>query len=415
MTNTRNLRLVNVTLVEADRLVPDAVIDARDGRIAYSGPADARGAVPGDEPPVDCGGFYAAPGFVDMHVHGGAGADFMDGTVAAFETAVAAHTRHGTTTLVPTSTVARHEQTLAFLEACREMKRRGSQPGAGWGGSRGASVRAVLRGGKGGLSPAPIAPADAGGVRAVPRIRRRDADGHLRPELPGSAAFYRAAAAHGVRLNAGHSSATWDEMAAAFDLGVRHVDHLFCAMSNYVSLRSRFRLPGHPMQAGMTEFVLAEPQVTTEVIADGRHLSPDLLRFALGVKGPDRLALVTDCSRALDMPPGEYAFGPAGGGEPLYSDGEVGLTVDRSGLASSVRGMDFMVRHMVKGVGVDLPTAVRMASLTPARILGLDREVGSLEHGKRTDVVLLDGELGVRMIYAEGTRVTTSSSSEGLA
>ena len=156
------------------------------------------------------------------------------------------------------------------------------------------------------------------------------------------------------------------------------------------------------MQAGIAEFVLATPGVTTEVIADGRHLSPDLLRFALAMKGPDRLALVTDCSRALDQPPGEYIFGPADGGEPLYSDGEVGLTLDRAGLASSVRGMDFMVRHMVQVVGVDLPTAVRMASLTPARILGLDGEVGSLEPGKRADVVLLDADLRVRAVFVDG-------------
>ena len=94
--------------------------------------------------------------------------------------------------------------------------------------------------------------------------------------MPGAAGFYEAARARGVRLNAGHSNATWDEMAAAYDLGVRHVDHFFCAMSNYVSVRPRF---GTPYRAGMFEFVLATPDMTTEVIADGRHLAPDLLAF----------------------------------------------------------------------------------------------------------------------------------------
>ena len=191
-------------------------------------------------------------------------------------------------------------------------------------------------------------------------------------------------------------------MQAAFDLGVRHVDHLFCAMSNYVSLRPRC---GLPMRAGIMEFVLATEAVTTEVIADGRHLAPDLLRFALAMKGADRLALVTDCSRALDMPPGEYTFGPVDGGETFYSDGTVGLTVDRKGLASSVRGMDFMVRHLHQSAGVDLPTAVRMASLTPAKILGLDDTVGSLAVGKKADVVLLDNDLRVREVFFEGGQV----------
>jgi N-acetylglucosamine-6-phosphate deacetylase len=219
------------------------------------------------------------------------------------------------------------------------------------------------------------------------------------PELPGAAGFYRAARDRGVRLNAGHSNASWDEMQAAYDLGVRHVDHFFCAMSNYVSLRSRF---GTPMRGGMMEFVLATADTTTELIADGRHLAPELLRFVLAMKGPDRTALVTDCMRALDLPPGDYVFGPADGGETVYSDGTVGLMPDRTGLASSVRGMDFMVRHVHRAAGVDLPTAVRMASLTPAKIIGLDREIGSLEAGKRADILLLDQHLEVRAVWVDG-------------
>jgi N-acetylglucosamine-6-phosphate deacetylase len=188
-------------------------------------------------------------------------------------------------------------------------------------------------------------------------------------------------------------------MAAAHALGVRHVDHLFCAMSNYVSVRSR---TGTPMRGGMLEFVLATPDVTTEVIADGRHLAPELLRFALAMKGVDRVALVTDCNRALDLPPGEYLFGPLDGGEPFYSDGSVGLTTDRQSLASSIRGMDFMVRHMHQAAGVDLPTAVRMASLTPAKVVGWEAEVGSLEAGKWADVLLLDAGLNVRAVWVAG-------------
>src|SRR6476619_5993947 len=111
------------------------------------------------------------------------------------------------------------------------------------------------------------------------------------PELPGAAEFYRAAAAKGVRLNAGHSNATWAEMAAAYELGLRHVDHLYCAMSSVSSLRERC---GTPMQASMVEFVLATADMTTEVIADGRHLSLVLLGSAATVKGAHKTALVTD-------------------------------------------------------------------------------------------------------------------------
>jgi N-acetylglucosamine-6-phosphate deacetylase len=202
------------------------------------------------------------------------------------------------------------------------------------------------------------------------------------PELEGAADFYRAFAAKGVRLNAGHSNATWTEMATAYALGVRHVDHFYCAMSSVSSLRERC---GTPMQASMMEFVLDTSDMTTEVIADGRHLSPELLRFVVKWKGAAKTALVSDCSRALDQPPGSYTFGPLDGGETFYSDGSVGLLPNSENLASSVRGMDFMVRHMHQKAGIDLPTAVRMASLTPATILGLEREIGSLEAGKRAD------------------------------
>ena len=112
-------RVVNVTLVLPDRLLERGAVHVRGGRIESVGSAADLPAWRGTT--VDGGGQYAAPGFVDMHVHGGGGADFMDGTAAAFETAVRAHTRHGTTSIVPTTTVARHEQTMRFFELCQEF------------------------------------------------------------------------------------------------------------------------------------------------------------------------------------------------------------------------------------------------------------------------------------------------------
>ena len=400
-------RLVNATLVLPDRLVHGGALHVRDGRIESLGRADD---LPRwDGATVDAGGQYASPGFVDMHVHGGGGADFMDGTVAAFETAVRAHTRHGTTSIVPTTTVARHEQTMQFFAVCREMRRRGARPAAGLARVAGSHLYGpYFAPEKVGCHPKdearPPTPEEYGEYLGFA------ADGTLvvatcAPELPGAAGFYRAARERGVRLNAGHSNASWDEMAAAHESGVRHVDHFFCAMSNYVSLRTRF---GTPMRGGMMEFVLATPDMTTELIADGRHLAPELLRFVLTMKGAARTALVTDCMRALDLPPGEYTFGPLDGGEVVYSDGTVGLMPDRSGLASSVRGMDFMVRHVHRTVGVDLPTAVRMASLTPATILGMEREAGSLEAGKRADLLLLDNDLAVSAVWVGGQQINLS-------
>ena len=400
------VRVVNATLILPDRLVSGGAIDIDRGRIEAIGPEDQLAGWSG--PTIDAAGDFVAPGFVDLHVHGGDNADFMDGTCEAFETVVRAHARHGTTSIVPTSTVARHEQTIAFLENTRTMKQRGAQPQRGLCRVVGAHLYGpYFNEEKVGCHPRdPARPPTPAEYEQYLQFADVMLTATCAPELPGAAGFYRAAAAKGVRLNAGHSNATWTEMAAAYELGMRHVDHLYCAMSSVSSLRERC---GTPMQASMLEFVLATADMTTEVIADGRHLSPELLRFVATVKGADRTALVTDCSRALDRPPGMYTFGPRYGGERFYNDGAVGLLPDSVNLASSVRGMDFMVRHMHQQVGLDLPTAVRMATLTPATIVGLENEIGSLAPGKRADLLFLDAGLNVRQVFVDGERVNTTS------
>ena len=166
-------------------------------------------------------------------------------------------------------------------------------------------------------------------------------------ELPGAEQFYRAAREQCL-VTCGHSNASWAEMARAFDAGVRHVDHFWSAMSSVSSLRARF---GTPMQASMEQFVLAHQEMSTEVIADGQHLSPELLEFAFRMKGTARLCLVTDANRAMDMPAGQYRFGPQDDGVWIESNGKVGL-VPGGGLASSVVGLDTMVtNHEARDLG----------------------------------------------------------------
>ena len=403
----RRFRVINATLVLPDREVAGGAIDVDSGRITAVGREDDLPAWSGSI--VDAAGAFAAPGFVDLHVHGGDNADFMDGTVEAFETAVRAHTRHGTTSIVPTSTVAPHQQILAFLQNTRALQRRGARPESGLCRVVGAHFYGpYFNEAKVGCHPKePTRPPDPAEYEQYLDFADVMLTATCAPELPGAGAFFRAAAARGIRLNAGHSNATWGEMAAAYDQGMRHVDHLYCAMSSVSSLRERC---GTPMQASMLEFVLANDDMTTEVIADGRHLSSELLRFVARVKGVARTALVTDCSRALDQPPGLYTFGPLEGGETFYSDGGVGLMPGSANLASSVRGMDFMVRHMHQQVGLDLPAAVRMASLTPATVIGMQNEIGSLAAGLRADFLFLDAGLEVTRVFLDGDEVALKGS-----
>jgi N-acetylglucosamine-6-phosphate deacetylase len=386
-----NVSFRNATLILPDRLVDAAGLTAAAGRITALGDGDGE----------DLGGLYLAPGFVDVHVHGGDGADFMDGTPEAFRAVCRCHARHGTTTLTPTSTVARLDQYLAFLETCAALT------DADTGGARVA----------GGHLYGPYFVPEAKGCHPVadfltpsPEVDAKllaFAGRGLRtltvaPELPGCERLVRAARERGLLVTAGHSYATFPQVEAAVGWGVRHIDHLFCAMSDRARLR-----PGQafPMRAGVMEATLFFDELTTEVIADGWHLSADLLRLAYKVKGPDRLALVTDAMRAVDCPDGEYLFGPTDGGEPVRRLGDVGVTLDGKGLASGVMGLDHCVRTFHRLTGVPLPETVRMATLTPARILGLDRECGSLEVGKRADLVVLDRELTVRRVYVGGRRV----------
>ncbi|RMF42627.1 MAG: N-acetylglucosamine-6-phosphate deacetylase [Planctomycetota bacterium] len=391
--------LVEGHIVLEDRLLEGGCLIIADGRIEHIGPTPPDASIPR----IDARGCYIAPGYIDIHVHGGQGADFMDGTVDAILRACGAHLQHGTTTIFPTTTTGSAERIRGMLQACAA-----AQSAIRSDRSQGAMIAGVHLYGPY-FAPDKVGCHAPAGCRA-PVAEEYDAyfaSGIVKiatcaAELPGAEAFYRRGRDAGCLLTCGHSNASWSEMVVAHAAGVTHVDHFWCAMSSVGSLRQRF---GVPMQASMAEFVLAHPQMTTEVIADGCHLAPELLQFAYQMIGPDRLCLVTDCNRALDMPPGQYRFGHLAEGSLLWSDGEVGWSTDRSSLASSVRGMDHMVRHMVQHTSATLPEAIRMASLTPARLTGIDDRVGSLQPGKEADLVLLNADLEVEQVFAAGQPV----------
>lgn len=388
------------TLILPDRTVDDGVVVCEGGRIAAAG---TRAAVPlpAGAAIVDAAGGYIAPGFVDIHSHGGGGADFMDGTPAAVTTALGEHARRGTTTVFPTTTAGTRADIERMLQACLAVRESWTaRDGARIGGVHfygpyfaddmiGAHPKGCSRA----PDPAEYLPFfDLGIVRIAT----------CAAELPGAVEYCREAARRGYLVTCGHSNATWTEMQRCFDAGLRHVDHFWSAMSSVASLRQRFNVLEHPMQAGMEQFVLMQPEMSTEVLADGCHLAPELLEFAFRMKGVERLCLVTDSNRALGMPPGEYVMGPVETGEPFVSNGRVGYQAHSASLASTVVGLDTMVRNMAVMSGARLHEAVRMASLTPAERVGLEGQVGSLTPGKRADIVLLDKDLHVLRVFIGG-------------
>jgi len=393
---TRNRIAIAGDVILPDRVLEQAFVLCEDGMIAAVRPAWE---IPDGIAKVYHPGKFIAPGFVDIHVHGAAQADYMDGTTEAVLTVNRAHTTHGTTTIFPTTTTGSRAQLEAMIASCEEVR-------ASWTAASGARIGGVHFYG-------PYFAADKVGVHA-PEGRRdpvRDEYEYFlgrdivriatcAAELPGAADFYRFARSAGCYVTCGHSNADWSELAAAFDAGMRHVDHFWCAMSSVSSLRGRF---GTPMRAGMEQFVLANKEMTTEVIADGEHLSDELLNFAFKMIGPERLCLMTDANRAMDAPPGRYRFGSQNDGTWVVSDGRA-VRGDDGGLASSMCGMDRMVQVMHRATGAALPDIIRMASLTPARLTGLSDSVGSLEAGKQADLVVLSRALEVETVYLGGER-----------
>ena len=390
--------ITNVTAILPDDLLADATVTLQHGGITSISQRPKR--PPANARIIDGRGGYLAPGLIDIHVHGGAGADFMDGTPEAVLTVCRAHARHGTTTLFPTTTTGSPDQIHRMLSATRSAQ-------SAWTPAAGARIAGVHLYG-------PFFAEDKVGCHSV-QGRRSPLPAEFQSyfagnlikiatcaaELPGATAFYRLAKKQRCLITCGHSNASWPEMAAAFKAGMRHVDHFWCAMSNVSSVRSRL---GVPMRGSMLEFVLGEKDMSTEVIADGYHLASELLDFAYRMKGAHKLCLVTDANRALDMPPGTYRFGPQEDGSLFVSDGKVGWAPNGS-LASSIQGMIHMLRQMKKASTASLPEVFRMASLTPAELTGIAATTGSISPGKQADLLLLSPRLQIRSVFIAGEQL----------
>ncbi len=389
---------LNGTVITDSGLIPDGMVVSLNGRIDHVGPRNA-GLVPPGARRFDAGGLYISPGFVDIHVHGGHGSDFMDATQRDVEEVFGYHAAHGTTALCPTTATAPLEEILAALEAL-EQYRSGPQR---WGRALGAHVEGpyLAMSKRGCHLPQFVHNPDP---REWKQILERGpiASMTLAPELEGARELVEELHRRGANANAGHSEALYHEMDEAVEWGVTHVTHLYCAMTD--AMNNRWRGTAHPRAAGMVEAVYLDDRLSSELITDGKHLSREMLRLAFRNKGPEKLALITDAMRGAGMPDGEYAFGPRHGMVATVRNREARIP-DGTALASSVFPMNEMVRVFRDLAGCPLWQAVRMASLTPATIVGAAGELGSLAPGKWADVVILDEDLDVAATFLGGERM----------
>ncbi len=366
-------------------------IHMKEGRIAYMGetkPFDAPDEV------FDASGLYVSAGFVDIHVHGGGGADFADGTVEAFTTAAHTHMTHGTTALMPTLVACPEEEIGASHAAYLGVAR--LERGPRW---LGLHIEGpfVAEGMRGALDASHLALPDA--ARLASWLERWPALARmtLAPELPGALGLIDVLSAAGRMASIGHTDAMYEDVIAAVGRGCTTVTHLYSAMSG---LR---RIQGY-RHLGAIESALLLDRLDCEIIGDGSHLPPELLRLIVKCKGSGRLILVTDAMRAAGQLTTETILGSIGRGQRVIVEDGVAKLPDRTAFAGSIATADRLLRVMTREAGVPLWDAIGMLTVNPARAIGRP-ELGRLHVGGPADAVLFDGGINIKAVFVGGSRV----------
>lgn len=334
---------------------------------------------------IDAKSMSIVPGFVAMNIHGGGGYDFKECTEASFCGAVTAHIKHGATCLFPTLSSSTLPVIHEAVSVCENLMAQKNSPILGLH-LEGPYLNAKMAGRMfSEMVKNPDPEEYISLLESTNCIRRWDAS----PELPGALEFARYIKSKGILAAISHTEAEFEDIKAAFKAGFTHAAHFYNAMPGFHKRREY-------KYEGTVESVFLTDDMTVEVIADGIHLPSTILRLVYKLKGVERTCLVTD---ALS-----YA---ANGGKPAAGSGiiiEEGVCklVDHSALVGSIATMDDLVRTMVQKADISLADAVRMASETPARLMGVSDRKGSLQRGKDADIVILDRYLNVRGVWAMG-------------
>lgn len=341
---------------------------------------------------VDARGMYIVPGFVAMNIHGAAGHDFKEGTEEAFRKAVAAHQRYGATTIFPTISSSPFTTIRQCAEVCERLM---TEPGSPILGLHiegpylnpkmaGAMFSDVVK------NPDPEEYRSL--IEETKCVRRWDAS----PELPGAMEFARYLKEKGILVSITHTEAEFDLIREAYNTGFSHVAHFYNAMPGFHKRREY-------KYEGTVESVYLMDGMTVEVIADGRHLPSTILRLVYKLKGVECTCLVTDA----------LAYAANDGKQPddsrIVIDNGVCKLADHSALVGSIATSDQLIRTMVEKAKLPLEDAIRMASETPARLMGVYDRVGSLQKGKDADVLIIDRKLNVRQVWCMGQVVVDAA------
>lgn len=378
-------QLINARILTPQGWLKDGSVLIRDGKILEVTNCDL--AVIGAQL-IDVKGMYVLPGGVEIHAHGGGGRDFMECTEDAFRTAVRTHMKYGTTSIFPThssSTVPMIEQAA---ETCTRLMEEKDSPILGLH-LEGHYLNIAMAGGQ---IPENIKNPDPNEYIPIVEnwscIKRWDAA----PELPGAMQFGKYITAKGILASVAHTQAEFEDIRTAYEAGYTHATHFYNAMPGFHKRREY-------KYEGTVESIYLLDDMTVEVVADGIHVPPTILRLIYKIKGVERTCLITD-ALACAASDSKEAFDP----RVIIEDGVCKLA-DHSALAGSVATMDRLIRTMVQKAEIPLADAVRMASETPAKIMGVFDRKGSLQKGKDADIIVMDEDLNVRAVWATGKLV----------
>lgn len=398
-------RLLHVTLVTETGVIAHSAIDVEEGKIV----ALYEGKNPDDERDqkeirlIDGKGMYAVPGFVDIHVHGGGGIEFMNASWEEVQMGCMAHARHGTTTLLPTTLAAGKELTKKMIENVRKAKQNGKERLIG-----GIHLEGPF------LSPLQSG-AQSREDLALPNEKLLDELIDIwpkgvrimgaAPELPGGMELGDWIRERGILASIAHSDADYQTCMTALKHGYTDITHIYSGCS-MVHRENGYR------HGGVVEAGLLEDDFSVQVIADGKHLPSELLRLIVKNKGADRISLITDAlfAAGTDFPDG-MVLRQVNGIEAILEDGVMKLP-SRQAFAGSIATMDQLVQTMVHLAKVPIWDAIKMASSTPARRIGLEKEKGYLKVGYDADIVLLDHELNVQYVMVGGTTLDRETGEE---
>ena len=328
---------------------------------------------------------FVVPGYIDIHVHGGGGSDIMDGDYEAINQVAIAHSHFGTTSFLPTIMTMSKDKIIRSLRSICEAAKKGTA---------GAEILGIHMEG-------PYINPKKKGAQKEEDIKKisleeflefNQASGNLirlvtiAPEMPGAIGLIKYLYKQGIIASVGHSNATYVQTQAGIQAGLSHVTHTFNAMRKL-----------HHREPGVVGAALTSPELTVEVIADGIHIHPIVLKILTKIKEGEKIVLITDAMRAAGLKDGTYDLG---GQEVIVAKGQARLKDGT--LAGSVLTMDKAVRNLVTKVEVSLMKAVQMASFNPAKCLGIDDRKGSLEPGKDADIVILNKNLETELTMVAG-------------